>query len=75
MIPALAKAMDSLFSPGEFGLSWKSRGQQSYRSMYACAISIKLVSTLRQTSLLRNVPHNAYKFFPPTLHNTCWVFV
>ena len=52
MIPALAKAIDSLFSPGRFGLSRQSRGQRSPPSVYACAVDINLVSVLRQTSLL-----------------------
>ena len=52
MIHALAKAINSLFSSGRFGLSQQSRGQQSPLSVYACGVDINLVSALRQTSLL-----------------------
>ena len=39
MIPALAKAISSLFSPGRFGR--QSRGQRSPLSVCACAVGIK----------------------------------
>ena len=38
------------FSPGRFSLSRQSRGKRSLLSVYACAVGINLVSTLRQTS-------------------------
>ena len=50
MIPAIAKVINSLFCPGWFGLSWQSRGQWSPLLVYACAVGIKLVSNLCQTS-------------------------
>ena len=42
MIPALAKAIDSLYAPGRFGLSWQSSRQQSHLSVYAHAVGIKI---------------------------------
>ena len=43
MIPALAKAINGLYAPGQFGLSWQSSGQQSTLSVYANAFGIEIV--------------------------------
>ena len=42
MIPALAKAIDSLYASRWFGLSWQSSGRQSPLSVYARAVGIKI---------------------------------
>ena len=71
MILALAKAITSLFSPGRSGLSRQSRGQRSPFSVYACAVGIKLVSTLRQTTAnYRGCPaHKDQAFRQHVVHN------
>ena len=52
MIPALEKAIDSLFCPCRFSLSRQSRGQRSPLAVYTCSIGTNLVSAVRHTSLL-----------------------
>ena len=42
MILALAKAIDSLYAPDRFGLSWQSSEQQSPLSVYARAVGLKI---------------------------------